>query len=180
MPSLRKADRVFWTVILSCLWPGWRHRTTGNCQARDRHRLAPQGVSGFSGHANVAAGKTGPTAGVEGDPLSGPIGCRGRTHRWERTSRWHGEFFKETWLFHRPRPPFSNISLVRYLIAAIAVVADIPYKLQRRLPGGDRFLRGPHGHVPPPVPAHRAPPRSCSRRSCISRRTRRWRETSHS
>ena len=23
-PSLRKADRVFW-VILSCLWPGWRH-----------------------------------------------------------------------------------------------------------------------------------------------------------
>ena len=23
-PLLRKADRVFW-VILSCLWPGWRH-----------------------------------------------------------------------------------------------------------------------------------------------------------
>ena len=23
-PSLRKADRIFW-VILSCLWPGWRH-----------------------------------------------------------------------------------------------------------------------------------------------------------
>ncbi len=23
-PALRVADRVFW-VILSCLWPGWRH-----------------------------------------------------------------------------------------------------------------------------------------------------------
>ena len=44
-------------------------------------------------------------------------------------------------------------------IAAIAVVADIPYK-SRRLPGVDRFLRGPHGHVPPPVRVHRAPPRA--------------------
>ena len=36
---------------------------------------------------------------------------------------------------------------------------DIPYK-SRRLPGVDRLLRGPHGHVPPPVRVHRAPPRA--------------------
>ena len=47
----------------------WLMPRPGNCQARDRHRLAPQGVQAFL-DMEVAAGKTGPTAGVEGDPLS--------------------------------------------------------------------------------------------------------------
>ena len=102
----------------------------------------------------VAAGKTGPTAGVEGDPLSGPTDVAGE-HTVGRTSDPWRAF--EAWLFHLPGRRLEIHSPLP--IAAIAVVADIPYK-SRRLPGADRFLRGPHGHVPPPVRVHRAPPRA--------------------
>ena len=102
----------------------------------------------------VAAGKTGPTAGVEGDPLSGPTDVAGE-HTVGRTSDpWRA---LEAWLFHLQGRRLEIHGLLP--IAAIAVVADIPYK-SRRLPGVDRFLRGPHGHVPPPVRVHRAPPRA--------------------
>ena len=102
----------------------------------------------------VAAGKTGPTAGVEGDPLSGPTDVAGE-HTVGRTSDPWRAF--EAWLFHLPGRRLEIHGPLP--IAAIAVVADIPYK-SRRLPGVDRFLRGPHGHVPPPVRVHRAPPRA--------------------
>ena len=100
----------------------------------------------------VAAGKTGPTAGVEGDPRSGPTDVAGE-HTVGRTSDPWRAF--EAWLFHLPGRRLEIHGPLP--IAAIAVVADIPYK-SRRLPGVDRFLRGPHGHVPPPVRIHRAPP----------------------
>ena len=94
----------------------------------------------------VAAGKTGPTAGVEGDPLSGPTDVAGE-HTVGRTSDPWRAF--EAWLFHLPGRRLEIHGPLP--IAAIAVVADIPYK-SRRLPGVDRFLRGPHGHVPvPPI-----------------------------
>ena len=151
-PSLRKADRVFW-VILSCLWPGWRHALV---------IVRPETVIGWHRKAfrafldmEVAAGKAGPTTGVEGDPLSGPDGCRGRTHGGAHLGS-HGELLKLG--FSISQAAVSKY-MVRYPIAAIAVVADIPYK-SRRLPGVVRFLRGPHGHVPPPVRVHRAPPRA--------------------
>ena len=69
-----------------------------NCQARDRHRLAPQGVQAFL-DMEVAAGKTGPTADVEGDPLSGPTDVAGE-HTVGRTSDPWRAF--EAWLFHLP------------------------------------------------------------------------------
>ena len=150
-PLLRKADRVFW-VILSCLWPGWRHALV---------IVRPETVIGWHHKGfrlfldmEVAAGKTGPNAGVERDPLSGPTDVAGE-HTVGRTSDPWRAF--EAWLFHLPgrrleiHGPLPN--------PAIAVVADIPCK-SRRLPGVDRFLRGPHGHVPPPVRVHRAPPRA--------------------
>ena len=150
-PLLRKADRVFW-VILSYLWPGWRHALV-IVRPETVIGWAPQGVQAFLDMA-VAAGKTGPTAGVEGDPLSGPTDVAGE-HTVGRTSDPWRAF--EAWLFHLPG---RRLEIHRPLpIAAIAVVADIPYK-SRRLPGVDRFLRGPHGHVPPPVRVHRAPPRA--------------------
>ena len=49
----------------------WLAPRPGNRQARDRHRLAPQGVQAFL-DMEVAAEKAGPTTGVEGDPPSGP------------------------------------------------------------------------------------------------------------
>ena len=149
-PLLRKADRVFW-VIPSCLWPGWRHALV---------IVRPETVIGWhrKGQAfldmEVAAGKTGPTTGVEGDPLSGPTDVAGE-HTVGRTSDPCRAF--ETWLFHLPGRRLEIHGPLP--IAAIEVVADIPYK-SRRLPGVDRFLRGPHGHVPPPVRVHRAPPRA--------------------
>ena len=102
----------------------------------------------------VVARKTGSTAGVEGDPLSGPTDVAGE-HTVGRTSDPWRAF--EAWLFHLPGRRLEIHGPLP--IAAIAVVADIPYK-SRRLPGVDRFLRGPHGHVPPPVRVHRAPPRA--------------------
>ena len=131
----------------------WLAPRPGNCQARDRHRLAPQGVQAFL-DMEVAAGKTGPTASVEGNPLSGPTDVAGE-HTVGRTSDPWRAF--EAWLFHLPGRRLEIHGPLP--IAAIAVVADIPYK-SRRLPGVDRFLRGPHGHVPPPVRVHRAPPRA--------------------
>ena len=125
----------------------------GNRQARDRHRLAPQGVQAFL-YMEVAAEKAGPTTGVEGDPPSGPTDVAGE-HTVGRTSDPWRAF--EAWLFHLPGRRLETHGPLP--IAAIAVVADIPYK-SRRLPGVDRFLRGPHGHVPPPVRDHRAPPRA--------------------
>ena len=150
-PLLRKADRVFW-VILSCLWPGWRHALV-IVRPETVIGLAPQGVQAFL-DMEVAAGKTGTTAGVEGDPLSGPTDVAGE-HTVGRTSDPWRAF--EAWLFHLPGRRLEIHGPLP--IAAIAVVADISYK-SRRLPGVDRFLRGPHGHVPPPVRVHRAPPRA--------------------
>ena len=131
----------------------WLAPRPGNRQARDRHRLAPQGVQAFL-DMEVAAGKAGPTTGVEGDPRSGPTDVAGE-HTVGRTSDPWRAF--EAWLFHLPGRRLEIHGPLP--IAAIAVVADIPYK-SRRLPGVDRFLRGPHGHVPPPVRVHRAPPRA--------------------
>ena len=131
----------------------WLAPRPGNRQARDRHRLAPQGVQAFL-DMEVAAGKAGPTTGVEGDPLSGPTDVAGE-HTVGRTSDPWRAF--EAWLFHLPGRRLEIHGPLP--IAAIAVVADIPYK-SRRLPGVDRFLRGPYGHVPPPVRVHRAPPRA--------------------
>ena len=81
-PSLRKADRVVW-VILSCLCPGWRHALV---------IVRPETVIGWHRKGfrlfvdmEVEAGKTGPTAGVEGDPLSGPTDVAGE-HTVGRTS----------------------------------------------------------------------------------------------
>ena len=102
----------------------------------------------------VAAEKAGPTTGVEGDPPSGPTDVAGE-HTVGRTSDPWRAF--EAWLFHLPGRRLGIHGPLP--IAANAVVADIPYK-SRRLPGVDRFLRGPHGHVPPPVWVHRAPPRA--------------------
>ena len=102
----------------------------------------------------VAAGKTGPTAGVEGDPRSGPTDVAGEHTVGGTSDPWRAF---EAWLFHLPGRRLEIHGPLP--IAAIAVVADIPYK-SRRLPGVDRFLRGPHGHVPPPVRVHRAPPRA--------------------
>ena len=150
-PLLRKADRVFW-VILSCLWPGWRHALV---------IVRPETVIGWHRKGfrlfwtwKSRRGKAGPTAGVEGDPPSGPTDVAGE-HTVGRTSDPWRAF--EAWLFHLPGRRLEIHGPLP--IAAIAVVADIPYK-SRRLPGVDRFLRGPHGHVPPPVRVHRAPPRA--------------------
>ena len=102
----------------------------------------------------VAAGKAKPTARVKGDPRSGPTDVAG-----EHTVRctlgpWR---VFEAWL---SRLPGRRLELHGPLpLAALAGVADIPYK-SRRLPGVDRLFRGPHGHVPPPVRVHRAPPRA--------------------
>ena len=131
----------------------WLAPRPGNCQARDRHRLAPQGVQAFL-DMEVAAGKAGPTTGVEGDPRSGPTDVAGEHTVGGTSDPWRAF---EAWLFHLPGRRLEIHGPLP--IAAIAVVADIPYK-SRRLPGVDRFLRGPHGHVPPPVRVHRAPPRA--------------------
>ena len=120
--------------------------STGNTLAKRRLRLELAGED--------AAGKAGPTTSVEGDPLSGPTDVAGE-HTVGRTSDPWRAF--EAWLFHLPGRRLEIHGPLP--IAAIAVVADIPYK-SRRLPGVDRFLRGPHGHVPPPVRVHRAPPRA--------------------
>ena len=114
----------------------WLAPRPGNRQARDRHRLAPQGVQAFL-DMEVAAGKAGPTTGVEGDPPSGPTDVAGE-HTVGRTSDPWRAF--EAWLFHLPGRRLEIHGPLP--IAAIAVVADIPYK-SRRLPGVDRFLRVP-------------------------------------
>ena len=57
----------------------WLAPRSGNRQTRDRHRLAPQGVQAFL-DMEVAAGKAGPTTGVEGDPCSGRRMSRENTY----------------------------------------------------------------------------------------------------
>ena len=76
----------------------WLAPRPGNRQARDRHRLAPQGVQAFL-DMEVAAEKAGPTTGVEGDPPSGPTDVAGE-HTVGRTSDPWRAF--EAWLFHLP------------------------------------------------------------------------------
>ena len=121
----------------------WLAPRPGNCQARDRHRLAPQGVQAFL-DMEVAAGKTGPTARVEGDPRSDPTDVSGEHVVGCASDLW-GAF--EAWLFHLPGRRLEKHGPLP--LAALAGVAGIPYK-SRRLPGVDRLFRGPHGHVPPP------------------------------
>ena len=150
-PSLRKADRVFW-VILSCLWPGWRHALV---------IVRLETVIGWHRKGFRLFWTWKWRRGNRADHR-----CRGRFAIWSdgclageltvgRTSDPWRAF--EAWLFHLPGRRLEIHGPLP--IAAIAVVADIPYK-SRRLPGVDRFLRGPHGHVPPPVRVHRAPPRA--------------------
>ena len=76
----------------------WLVPLPGNRQARDRHRLAPQGVKAFL-DTEVAAGKARPTTGVEGDPRSGPTDVVG-----EHTvgCAWDPRRAFEAWLFHLP------------------------------------------------------------------------------
>ena len=131
----------------------WLAPRPGHRQARDRHRLAPQGVQAFL-DMDVAARKTGPTARVERDPRSDPTDVSGE-HTVGRTSGpWRAS---EAWLCHLPGRRLEIHGPLP--LAALAGVADIPYK-SRRLPGVDRLFRGPHGYVPPPVRVHRAPPRA--------------------
>ena len=101
-PSLRKADRGFW-VILSYLWPGWRHALV---------IVRPETVIGWhrkgfrlSWDMEVAAGKARPTARVEGDPRSGPTDVSGEYVVGCASDSW-GAF--EAWLFPSPRPPSLN------------------------------------------------------------------------
>lgn len=131
----------------------WLAPFPGNRQARDRHRLAPQGVQAFL-DMEVAAGKDRPTDRVEGDPQSDPADVSGEHVVGCSSNPWRAF---EAWLYHLPgrRLEIHGPSP----LATIAVVADIPYK-SRRLPGIDRLFRGPHGHVSPPVRVHRAPPRA--------------------
>ena len=132
---------------------GWLAPLPGNRQARDRHWLAPQGIQAFL-DMEVAAGKTGPPTGVEGDPQSDPTDVSGEHTVGRPPDPWRAF---EAWLFHLPGRRLEIHAPLP--LAALAIVADIPYK-SRRLPGIDRLFRGPHGHVPPPVRVHRAPPRA--------------------
>ena len=150
-PSLRMADRVFW-VILSCLWPGWRHALV---------IVRPETVIGWHrrGFRLFWTWKS-----RQGKPGRPPVSreIRDLIRRMSRENtlwgapRIHGRAF-EAWLFHLPGRRLEIHGPLP--LAALAGVADIPYK-SRRLPGVDRLFRGPHGHVPPPVRVHRAPPRA--------------------
>ena len=146
---------------------GWLAPFPGNRQARDRHRLAPQGVQAFL-DMEVAAGKARPASGIEGDPQSDPMDVSGQHIMGCASDSWRAF---EAWLFHLPSYRLEIHGLSP--LATIAVVADIPYK-SCRLPGIDRLFRGPHGHVPTPVRVHRAPPRPppdrAFRRHCTSDR----------
>ena len=150
-PSLRKADRVFW-VILSCLWPGWRHALV---------IVRPETVIGWhrKGFRLFWTWKS-----RRRKPGRPPVSreIRHLVRRMSReNTRWgapriHGELLKLG--FSISQAAVSEY-MVRYPSPPSQSWADIPYK-SRRLPGVDRFLRGPHGHVPPPVRVHRAPPRA--------------------
>ena len=75
-PLLRKADRVFW-VILSCLWPGWRHALV-----IVRPRPSSVGTargSGFSGHGS-RGGENRADRRCRGRSAIWSDGCCGRTH----------------------------------------------------------------------------------------------------
>ena len=150
-PSLRKADRVFW-VILSYLWPGWRHALV---------IVRPETVIGWHRKGFRLFWTWKSRRGKPGrPPVSREIRDLVREMSRENTlwgaPRIHGELLKlgfsisqaavSKYMVHYPSPPLAG-------------VADIPYK-SRRLPGVDRLFRGPHGHVPPPVRVHRAPPRA--------------------
>ena len=84
----------------------WLAPRPGNRQARDRHRLAPQGVQAFL-DMEVAAEKAGPTTGVEGDPPSGPTDVAGE-HTVGRTSDPWRAF--EAWLF------LSQAAVSKYMV----------------------------------------------------------------
>ena len=154
-PSLRKADRVFW-VILSYLWPGWRHALV---------IVRPETVIGWHRKGfrlfwtwKSRRGKPGrPPVSREIRDLVREMSRDSRGNTLWGAPRIHGELLKlgfsisqaavSKYMAHYPSPP------------SCTGVADIPYK-SRRLPGVDRLFRGPHGHVPPPVRVHRAPPRA--------------------
>ena len=95
-PSLRKADRVFW-VILSYLWPGWRHALV---------IVRPETVIGWHRKGfrlfwtwKSRRGKPGRPPGVEGNPRSGPRDVSGEHVVGCASDSW-GAF--EAWLFHLP------------------------------------------------------------------------------
>ena len=150
-PLLRKADRVFW-VILSCLWPGWRHALV---------IVRPETVIGWhrKGFRLFWTWKS-----RRGKPGRPPVSreIRYLVRRMSRkNTRWgapriHGELLKLG--FSISQAAVSKY-MVRYPSPPSQSWRTLPYK-SRRLPGVDRFLRGPHGHVPPPVRVHRAPPRA--------------------
>ena len=150
-PSLRKADRVFW-VILSCLWPGWRHALV---------IVRPETVigwhrKGFRLFWTRKSRRRKPGR----PPVSREIRYLVRRMSRENT-RWgapriHGELLKLG--FSISQAAVSKY-MVRYPSPPSQSWRTLTYK-SRRLPGVDRFLRGPHGHVPPPVRVHRAPPRA--------------------
>ena len=150
-PSLGKADRVFW-VILSCLWPGWRHALV---------IVRPETVIGWHRKAFRLFWTWKSRRGKPGrPPVSREIRYLVRRMSRENT-RWgapriHGELLKLG--FSISQAAVSKY-MVRYPSPPSQSWRTFPYK-SRRLPGVDRFLRGPHGHVPPPVRVHRAPPRA--------------------
>ena len=150
-PSLRKADRVFW-VILSCLWPGWRHALV---------IVRPETVIGWHRKGFRLFWTWKSRRGKPGrPPVSREIRYLVRRMSRENT-RWgapriHGELLKlgfsisqaavSKYMVRYPSPPSQSWRTF------LTNHADCP--------GVDRFLRGPHGHVPPPVRVHRAPPRA--------------------
>ena len=148
---LWKADRVFW-VILSCLWPAWRHALV---------IVRPETVIGWHRKGfrlfldmEVAAGKTGPTAGVEGDPLSGPTEVAGE-HTVGRTSDPWRAF--EAWLFHLPGRRSRNtwpVTHRRHRSRGGHSLQTTPIAWRRSISSWSPR------HVPPPVRVHRAPPRA--------------------
>ena len=131
----------------------WLAPRPGNRQARDRHRLAPQGVQVFL-DMEVAAGKPGRP------PVSREIRYLVRRMSRENT-RWgapriHGELLKlgfsisqaavSKYMVRYPSPPSQ--SWRTFLTNHADCLASID------------FFVVPHGHVPPPVRVHRAPPRA--------------------
>ena len=76
----------------------WLAPLPGDRQARDRHRLAPQGVQAFL-DIEVAARKAGPTACVEGDPRSDPMDVSGELIVGCALDPWRA---LEAWLLHLP------------------------------------------------------------------------------
>ena len=150
-PSLRKADRVFW-VILSCLWPGWRHALVivRPETAIGWHR------KGFRLFWTWKSRRRKPGR----PPVSREI--RDLVRRMSReNTRWgapriHGELLKlgfsisqaavSKYMVRYPSPPSQ--SWRTFLTNHADCLASID------------FFVVPTGHVPPPVRVHRAPPRA--------------------